>query len=57
MSTGTATTRDRQHLEFGTLAKRGPSVLVAANIENAAIPFAAAAAGIAPSLNPLSTDL
>jgi len=54
MSTETATTADRQHVGLGTLAKRGLVAVLVADVVNAAITFAAIAAGVAPDLDPLS---
>ena len=54
MSAETATTRDRQHVAFGTLAKRGLAAVLAAVVVNVAVTLIADAAGVAPNLDPLS---
>ena len=54
MSTETVPARDRQRVGLGTLAKRGLVAVVVAGVLDAAIVFAADAAGVAPNLDPLS---
>ncbi len=54
MSTETAAARDRQRAGLGTLARRGLVAVVVADAVNAAVVFAADAAGVAPNLDPLS---